>query len=89
MPVMRRCGERLPQAAFGRNQWDRACAAKGGDGKSCQGPGDENAGQEQARRGADAKAFNQEPLWGPLGRARGAVGLGQRARPLPLACPDV
>ena len=44
--------------SFGRNQWDRACAAKGGDCKSCQGRGDENAGQEQARRGADAKAFN-------------------------------
>ena len=46
----RSCGERLPQAAFGRNQWDRARAAKGGDCKRCQGRGEENAGQEQARR---------------------------------------
>ena len=71
---------RLPQAAFGRNQWDRACAAKGGDCKSCQGRGDENAGQEQARRGADAKAFNHRESGGACdGKARTVKGCVRRA----------
>ena len=55
-------------------------ANKGGDCKSCQGRGDENAGQEQARRGADVKAFNHRESGGACdGKARTVKGCVRRA----------
>ena len=67
----RSCGEAKAQAAFGRNQWDRARNGKGGDCLSCQGREDENVGpQRDAPRAADVRAFNNREAGVEFERAR-------------------